>query len=126
MIVPRLDCDLLELLCAVVEGRLADAEIRWKPQAAVCVVMAAKGYPGAYDIGKVIQGLDGAAALPDVSVFHAGTKMMEHLTLTAGGRVLGVTGLGTSIAAARTRVYEAVGQIHFDGAHFRRDIGAGK
>ncbi len=121
VIVPRLDVDLLDLLEAVVDGRLADADVRWKEGAAVCVVMTAGGYPGPYDSGKVIQGLD-AAPLPNVSVYHAGTKMLEHLVLTAGGRVLGITALAPTIREAQHRAYEAVIRIHFDGAHFRRDI----
>ncbi len=124
VIVPRLDSDLLDLLDAVVDGRLADLDIRWKPQAAVCVVMTAKGYPGQYESGKVIAGIEAAQSLSGVDVFHAGTKMLEHLVLTAGGRVLGVTALAPTIADAKRRAYEAVSCIHFDGAHYRRDIAA--
>jgi phosphoribosylamine--glycine ligase len=122
VILPRLDCDLLDVLDAVVDGRLEEVEIRWKPKAAVCVVMAAKGYPGKYESGKVIEGLGAAGAMGDVCVFHAGTKRVEHLTVTGGGRVLGVTGLGDDIADARRRAYEAVNRIHFEGAYYRRDI----
>jgi phosphoribosylamine--glycine ligase len=122
VMLPRLDCDLLDVLDAVVEGRLEEVEIRWKPRAAVCVVMAAKGYPGKYESGKVIEGLGAAGAMDDVSVFHAGTKRVEHLTVTGSGRVLGVTGLGDDLAAAQRRAYEAVNRIHFEGAYYRRDI----
>ncbi|MDO8631583.1 MAG: phosphoribosylamine--glycine ligase [Phycisphaerales bacterium] len=122
VILPRLDCDLLDVLDAVVEGRLEEVEIRWKRKSAVCVVMAAKGYPGKYESGKVIEGLGAAGAMDEVSVFHAGTKRVEHLTVTGGGRVLGVTGWGDDIAAAQRRAYEAVNRIHFEGAYYRRDI----
>jgi phosphoribosylamine--glycine ligase len=84
--------------------------------------MAAKGYPGKYESGKVIEGLGAAGAMDEVSVFHAGTKRVEHLTVTGGGRVLGVTGWGDDIAAAQRRAYEAVNRIHFEGAYYRRDI----
>ncbi len=122
VILPRLDCDLLEVLDAVVDGRLEEIEIRWKPKAAVCVVMAARGYPAQYESGIVIEGIDAAASLADVHVSHAGTKKIEHLTVTGGGRVLSVTGLGDDLAAARRRAYEGVELIHFEGAHYRRDI----
>jgi len=122
VILPLFDCDLLEVLNAVVDGRLEEVEIRWKRKAAVCVVMAAKGYPGTYESGKVIEGLGAAGAMDDVSVFHAGTKRVEHLTVTGGGRVLGVTGLGDDITAAQRRAYEGVSKIHFEGAYYRRDI----
>jgi len=118
----RLDSDLLDLLDAVVDDRLADADVRWKPKASVCVVMASKGYPDKYETGKVIEGLDAAASLPDVYVFHAGTRAADGLVLTAGGRVLAVTALGDDIAAAKKHAYQAVAKIRFEGAYFRRDI----
>ncbi|MBI4718906.1 MAG: phosphoribosylamine--glycine ligase [Planctomycetes bacterium] len=120
----RLESDLFELLSAVVDGRLADAVVRWRAQPAVCVVMASRGYPDAHESGKVIEGLDRAAAMEDVFVFHAGTRQLEHLTVTAGGRVLGVTAAGDDLAAAQRRAYAAVEAIHFDNACFRRDIAA--
>lgn len=124
VLLPRMNCDVLEILEAVVDGRLADVEIRWKPESAVCVVMAAGGYPGPYENGKVITGIEAAESLHGVSVFHAGTKQLEHLVLSGGGRVLGVTALGPTIAAAQKRAYEAVSKISFEGAHYRRDIAA--
>lgn len=124
VLLPRLESEVLELFEAVVDGRLADIDIHWKPDAAVCVVMTAAGYPGKYETGKVINGIEAAEKLDGVSVFHAGTKLLEHLPLTNGGRVLGVTALAPTIAAAQARAYEAVGRIHFEGAHFRRDIAA--
>jgi len=122
VILTRLDSDLVDLLDAVVDGRLDEADVRWTSQAAVCVVMASNGYPGKFDSGKVIDGLEAAASLPGVQVFHSATKRVEHLTVTDGGRVLGVTALGSNIADAQRRAYAAVGSIHFDNAYFRRDI----
>ena len=122
VILTRLDCDLVDLLEAVVDGRLDEADVRWTSKAAVCVVMASKGYPGKFESGKVIEGLDEAARLPDVFVFHAGTKRIEHLTVSHGGRVLGVTALGADIADAKRRAYAAVEKIHFENAYYRHDI----
>ena len=121
-VLPRLESDLLDLLEAVVDGKLADAQVTWSPKPAVCVVMASQGYPGSYESGKVIEGLERAAALNDVYIYHAGTKKLEHLTLSSGGRVLGVTALGTDIADAKRRAYAAVEQINFENAYFRKDI----
>ncbi len=118
----RLESDLCDMLEAVVDGRLADADVRWSPKPAVCVVMASQGYPGKYESGKVIEGLDEAAAMKDVCVFHAGTRRLEHLTVSSGGRVLGVTALGDDIADAKQRAYQAVTTIHFDNAYYRHDI----
>ena len=122
VILTRLDCDLVDLLEAVVDGRLDEADVRWTSKAAVCVVIASKGYPGKFESGKVIEGLDEAARLPDVFVFHAGTQRIEHLTVSHGGRVLGVTALGADIADAKRRAYAAVEKIRFDNAYYRRDI----
>jgi len=123
----RLRTDLLDLLEAAVEDRLdefPEAKLEWDPRPAVCVVMASGGYPGNFQKGKVITGLAEAAQLPDVKVFHAGTRREKELVLTDGGRVLGVTALGETLPDARRNAYEAVGKIHFQGAHYRRDIGA--
>jgi phosphoribosylamine--glycine ligase len=123
----RLRTDLLDLLEAVVDGTLDEfppERLEWDPRPAVCVVMASQGYPGAYARDKVISGLERAAVLPDVKVFHAGTKMEKGLVVTDGGRVLGVTALGDSLADARRRAYEAVSLIQFQGAFYRRDIAA--
>ena len=118
----RLESDLFELLSAVVDGKLEDADIGWDARPAVCVVMASQGYPGAYEKGKVIEGLDRAAAMQDVHVFHAGTSRIEHHTVSNGGRVLGVTALGQDVGDAKARAYAAVEAIRFDNAFFRRDI----
>ncbi len=123
-ILPRLQTDLLELFEATIDGRLAEKEITWDERAAVTVVMASGGYPGKYETGKVIRGLAEAAALPSVQIFHAGTKELKGEVVTAGGRVLAVTALGATRAEARTRAYEAVGRIDFEGCHYRRDIAA--
>jgi phosphoribosylamine---glycine ligase len=121
-ILMRLQSDLLEVCLAVCEGKLEDITLRWDPRPAVCVVMASGGYPDEYQKGKVIHGLQDAAGLQDVVVFHAGTRLRDGEVVTDGGRVLGVTAVGTTIAAAKERAYEAVGRITFDGAHYRRDI----
>jgi phosphoribosylamine---glycine ligase len=121
---PRLENDLVELLDASAGGTLGKMELKWKPEAAVCVVMASGGYPGNYPKGKVISGLDEAAKLPNTKVFHAGTALKDGQIMTNGGRVLGVTALGKDLRAAQAAAYAAVEKIHFHGAHFRRDIAA--
>jgi phosphoribosylamine--glycine ligase len=121
----RLRTDLLDLLEAVVDDRLgefAEGHLEWDPRPAVSVVMASQGYPGSYARGKVITGLAEAARLPDVKVFHAGTKTEHGLVVTDGGRVLSVTALGDTLADAKRNAYEAVARIHFQGAFYRRDI----
>jgi len=122
----RLRTDLLDLLEAVVDDRLEEMESKldWDPRPAVCVVMSSKGYPGHYEVGYPIDGLTEAARLPDVKVFHAGTRLEKEAVLTDGGRVLGVTALGETLADAQRRAYEAVHCIYFGGMHFRRDIGS--
>ena len=121
---PRLENDLAELLDASASGTLGKMELKWKPEAAVCVVMASSGYPGNYPKGKIITGLDAANALPKTKVFHAGTALKDGQIVTNGGRVLGVTALGRDLRAAQAAAFSAVEKIHFDGAHFRRDIAA--
>jgi phosphoribosylamine--glycine ligase len=120
----RLENDLLELLEASVERRLAKETLRWKEDAAVCVVMASGGYPGSYAKGEPITGLEEAGKIPGVKVFHAGTALNNGQVVTSGGRVLGVTAVGKDIRAARDLAYSAVGKIQFKGAQFRRDIAA--
>src|SRR5450755_2096973 len=114
----RLENDLVELLDASVNGTLEKIELKWKPQASVCVVMASGGYPGNYAKGKPITGLEAANALPDTKVFHAGTALKDGRIVTNGGRVLGVTALGKDLRAAQLAAYAAVEKIHFDGAQF--------
>jgi phosphoribosylamine--glycine ligase len=120
----RLENDLVELLDASASGTLAKHELKWSPLASVCVVMASGGYPGNYPKGKVITGLDAANALPHTKVFHAGTTLRDGRIVTNGGRVLGVTALGKDLKAAQAAAYAVVEKIHFDGAHFRRDVAA--
>ncbi len=120
----RLENDLVELLDASVTGRLDEMELTWNPLASVCVVMASGGYPGSYEKGGIITGLDAANALPNVKVFHAGTAKAGGQIVTNGGRVLGVTALGRDLTTAQATAYAAVEKIHFDGAQFRRDIAA--
>jgi len=119
----RLRSDLVEVLEAVLDNRLDTVDLDWDPRPAVCVVMASGGYPGPYEKGNEITGLDDAQALDDVCVFHAGTRAEDGRIYTDGGRVLGVTALGDDIAAARDRAYEAVRRIRFAKAHWRTDIG---
>jgi phosphoribosylamine--glycine ligase len=121
-ILMRLKSDLLEVLLAVCDGGLDEITLEWDPRPAVCVVMASGGYPDDYQKGKKITGLDEAGRLEDVMVFQAGTKEDDGDIVTAGGRVLGVTALGKTIADAKARAYEAVDMIKFDGAYCRRDI----
>ena len=121
---PRLENDFVELLDASVNGTLGRIDLKWKSDASVCVVIASGGYPGNYEKGKPIRGLDDAAKLPGVKVFHAGTALKDGLVVTNGGRVLGVTALGKDLKAARAAAYAAVGKICFEGMQFRRDIGS--
>ncbi|HOK96399.1 MAG TPA: phosphoribosylglycinamide synthetase C domain-containing protein, partial [Anaerohalosphaeraceae bacterium] len=121
-ILMRLKSDLLEVMLAVCDGKLDAVTLQWDERPAVCVVMSSGGYPGGYEKGKVITGLEEAAKLKDVFVFHAGTARKDGAVVTSGGRVLGVTALGETIAQAKMRAYEAVSKIHFEGAYFRRDI----
>ena len=123
-ILMRLESDLLEAIEASVEGRVSDAEFRWSQDAAVCVVMASGGYPGTIEVGKRISGLEEAEKIGGVKVFHAGTSTRDGAYYTAAGRVLGVSGRAPTLGAAVQRAYEAVNRIHFDGAHYRKDIAA--
>jgi phosphoribosylamine--glycine ligase len=120
----RLENDLVDLLVASVEGTLSKQNLSWSAHASVCVVMASGGYPGSYPKGKVIQGLDEVARSSGTKVFHAGTAWAGKDVVTNGGRVLGVTAWGADLAAARAAAYRAVERIQFEGAHYRRDIGA--
>jgi phosphoribosylamine--glycine ligase len=121
-ILVRLKSDLLEVCLAVCDGTLDEITLEWDERPAVCVVMASGGYPGHYQKGKTITGLDEASQLENVVVFHAGTKKQNGHIVTNGGRVLGVTALGEGVAQAQARAYEAVDKIKFEGAYCRRDI----
>lgn len=118
----RLENDLVELLEASVAGDLQGVDLKWRPQASLCVIMASGGYPGNYTKGKPILGLEAVARLPHTKVFHAGTSRQGGQIVTNGGRVLGITGLGADLQAAQAVAYAAVEAIQFEGAHFRRDI----
>jgi len=118
-----MESDIVPILLGITEGRPPVERIRWTEGAAVCVVMASKGYPGTPEIGKEIKGLAEVAGMKDVIVFHAGTKKENGLWKTDGGRVLGVTAKGKDIQAAIERVYQVVPKISWDGVHYRRDIG---
>jgi len=123
-IVARMDFDLAEVLEDVAARRLDPAKLRWKSGASVCVVLTSGGYPGKFEIGKRIEGLTSITKDTGVEVFQAGTRQERDSVITSGGRVLGVTAAGDSLEAALTMTYQAVAKIHFDGMHYRKDIGA--
>ena len=124
VVLPRLEADLVDIVLAVAEGRPDDIELRWSEQWAVCVVLASEGYPGAYEKGKVILGIEEAEELEGVTVFHAGTaRNADGELVTAGGRVLNVVALGDSFDDAREKAYEACNLINFEGKQYRTDIG---
>lgn len=118
----RLDSDFVDIAMAICDEKLSGVKVEWKKDAAVCVVLASGGYPGKYEKGKVISGLDEANRVDDVFVFHAGTGFNDGQIATCGGRVLGVTATGRDIKAAKEQAYKAVGQIRFEGMHYRKDI----
>jgi len=119
VVLPRLDTDLADIFLATVNGRLGELEINWKDEAAVCVVLASGGYPGPYEKGVPIEGLD---RVDGALVFHAGTSLADGRVVTNGGRVLGVTGLGKDLEEARRAAYDNAERIRFDGRHYRTDI----
>ncbi len=123
VVLPLLKTDLVDIMEAVSEGTLKDLKIELDDRAATCVVLASGGYPGAYETGAAISGLDEAEAIGDVLVLHAGTATRGGTTVSDGGRVLGVTAIGDTIRASVNRAYEAIGKIQFENAYFRRDIG---
>jgi len=122
VLLPRMKSDVLPLLEATIDGKIDNYSIEWEQRPAVTVVLASGGYPGKYETGKNISGLDEAAKLDGLQIFHAGTKQLNGEIVTAGGRVLAVTALGSTITEARSRAYEAVACIHFENCHYRRDI----
>jgi phosphoribosylamine--glycine ligase len=121
-VIMRFEGDLLEVLKAAADGRLGEINFSWKKDASVCVVLSSKGYPGAYEKGKKIDGLDLFKGRDDLVVFHAGTEGNNGELVTSGGRVLGVTALGKDIKSAKANAYEAIQRIHFEGMHYRKDI----
>lgn len=120
VVIPRMESDLVDVMDAVIDGKLKDMTIKWSEEAAVCVVLASGGYPESYEKGYVINGLNQVDA---AMVFHAGTRLDNQQVLTNGGRVLGVVAKGKSVDVARTKAYEALDQISFDKMHYRTDIG---
>ena len=123
VVLPLLEDDFAELVYGVSEGRLPSEPLSWKRQAATCVVITSGGYPGPYEDGKEIHGLDALDAMDDVVAFHAGTAMRDGRLVTHGGRVLGVTALADDLRGSIDRAYEAVDRVQFDNRYFRRDIG---
>jgi phosphoribosylamine--glycine ligase len=123
-ILMRLESDLVAALEASIEGRVSAGDFKWSADASVCVVMSSGGYPGTFEVGKRITGIESADALEGVKVFHAGTSKRDGGYYTAGGRVLGVTARASNLDSAVARVYEAVGKIRFENAHYRKDIAA--
>ncbi len=121
-ILMRLESDLSDALEASIEGRVSEGDFKWSQDASVCVVMSSGGYPGTYEVGKRIDGLEEAGAIEGVKVFHAGTSKRDGVHYTAGGRVLGVTARGLDLETAVARAYAACAKISFDGAHYRKDI----
>jgi len=123
-IMMRMESDLLEAMESSIAGRVSAGDFRWSLDPAVCVVMASGGYPGAFEAGKLITGIEDADRLPGVKVFHAGTNRRDNLYYTSGGRVLGVTSRGKNLPEAVERAYDAVMKIRFEGMHYRKDIAA--
>jgi phosphoribosylamine--glycine ligase len=123
-IVMRLESDLLEAMEASIDGRTSEGDFKWSNDAAVCIAMASGGYPGSYEAGKKITGLEDVAKIPGAKVFHAGTTKRDESFYTSGGRVLGVTARAVDLQTAVESAYEACAKINFDGAHYRRDIAA--
>jgi phosphoribosylamine--glycine ligase len=123
-ILMRLESDLVEAMEASIDGRTSDGDFKWSDDAAVCVVMASGGYPGSYEAGKKITGLEDAGKLDGVKIFHAGTSKRDNAFYTSGGRVLGVTARAAELQTALQRAYDACAKISFEGAHYRKDIAA--
>ena len=129
VVLPRLETDLAEIITAVAQERLGELEIKWSEKASACVILASGGYPGSYPKGLEIAGLDERgqiAAMPEVTVYHAGTKRENGKFYTNGGRVLGLTALGDTLEEALETAYQAVGMVHFEGVMYRKDIGRRK
>jgi phosphoribosylamine--glycine ligase len=123
-IMMRMESDLVEAMEASIGKRVSDGDFRWSSDPTVCVVMASGGYPGAFEAGKLITGIEDADRLPGVKVFHAGTNRRDNMYYTSGGRVLGVTSRGKDLPEAVERAYDAVMKIRFEGMHYRKDIAA--
>jgi len=123
VIFPLLDSDLLEVLLMTANGELKNASLKWSEGSAVCVILASGGYPGKYEKGKQITGINRLKGKEDIVLFHAGTREENEKLITAGGRVLGVTGIGSNLKDAIDKTYAAVSEISFEGMYYRKDIG---
>ncbi|HBU06333.1 MAG TPA: phosphoribosylamine--glycine ligase, partial [Nitrospiraceae bacterium] len=121
-VLTRLKTDLVDVALAIADEKLSGVNLEWKPEHSVCIVIASKGYPGAYEKGRAIEGLHDVKKMDDVFVFHSGTSFNDNKVITSGGRVLGVTALGRDIRDAKSKAYNATEKIHFKGMHYRRDI----
>ena len=121
-ILMRMESDLVEAMEASIDGRVSEGDFKWSSDSAVCIVLASGGYPGAYEVGKPITGIEKAASIPGVKIFHAGTSQRDQRFYTAGGRVLGVTARAADLAAAVEHAYKAAEHIRFEGVHYRKDI----
>lgn len=124
VILPRLKTDLIDILNAVIEGTLHKINIEWEDNAAVCVVLSSGGYPGKYQKGKVISGLERLEKMEDIIAFHAGSKLQDNKVITSGGRVLGITAWDETISKAKERAYKGIKEIHFEDMYYRKDIAA--
>jgi len=124
VVLPRLQTDLLPVLAGIADGDLSQVEVKWNGDAVVCVVLASRGYPGAYEKGKEITGLEMAAEARDTMVFHAGTANKDGKVVSSGGRVLGITARARSLDEAIVKAYEGVNKVYFEGMYYRRDIAA--
>lgn len=122
-ILPRLKTDFMDISLAIIEGRLSDIGIEWKPEASVCIVISSRGYSGKYERGAVITGLERIKTMQDVVVFHEGTSFNNEDIVISGGRVISITATGADLQDAKTKAYNAVEKIHFDGIYYRKDIG---
>jgi len=122
-VLARLKTDLVDIALAIADEKLSNINLEWRPEPSVCVVMASKGYPGAYEKGQVIEGLNDVKKMDNIFVFHSGTSLSrDNKVVTSGGRALGVTALGRDIRDAKNKAYNAVEKIHFKGMHYRKDI----
>ena len=121
-VLARLKTDFVDISLAIADEKLSSVNLEWRPEHSVCVVIASKGYPGAYEKGRAIEGLNDVKKMDDVFVFHSGTSFNGNKVVTSGGRVLGVTALGRDIRDAKNKAYNAIEKIHFKGMHYRRDI----
>ncbi|MDO8747357.1 MAG: phosphoribosylamine--glycine ligase, partial [Thermodesulfovibrionales bacterium] len=121
-VLTRLKTDLVDVALAIADEKLSGVNLEWRPEHSVCVVIASKGYPGAYEKGRAIEGLNDVKKMDDVFVFHSGTSFNDNKVITSGGRVLGVTALGSDIRDAKSKAYNAIEKIYFKGMHYRRDI----